>query len=561
MVYLTGNGYLGKINNKKQLETFHKIRRLGILMCLLLIVCVCKYDTAYADAPQSSAYKEAEDYIISYFEALSEGNPEKASDIFGEKNDSDRKWRAYRNRAAKSCGMERYELVEICGYPVGDGEDEFFFVVTYDLWVKDIDVALPGLECFLAGKENGKWSLCWNLTVEGELKEIWENENIADKVEECNEKYYQIKEDNEKVVKWEQDVQNATTEEYAADTGDKIKESSKPNKSDDEIKGDSKSQNDTDSYIVKAGDSLWTISEKKLGDGMKWTALYETNRDVIGDNPDLILPDMEISLLIEEENHQNQISNTGEIILKPVVYDTTNIDDNATDIYDNATDIDDNATDIDDMKQARTEFYYSVSAEFKDGKIVLFDEAAEKELASFDEEYDSGGLYLSMTDENNGVLLYCSTPAAGQMMKLMYVTKNRWKTCSKIDISTKIDGYPTSLTALSDKHLYIGAQMRSDGYLFETVDGGASWNPVIIDEAIEKCRYGYAPIYNSEDDNFYLLLECVDFYALYRADATLSTWKRVGDFVMETGIESYFIWDGSLIIEDMEGQYFQLLFN
>ncbi|MCM1050015.1 MAG: LysM peptidoglycan-binding domain-containing protein [Clostridiales bacterium] len=526
MTDLEERRYSGKINNKKQLETFHKIRRLGLLLCLILIVCICKYDTAYADAPQSSAYKEAEDCIISYFEALSEGNPEKASDIFGEKNDSDRKWRAYRNHAAKSCGMERYELVEICGYPVGDDEDEFFFVVIYDLWVKGIDVALPGLECFLAGKENGKWSLCWNLTVEGELKEIWENENIADKVEECNEKYYQIKEDNEKVVKWEQDVQNATTEEYAADTINKTKE---------------------DSYIVKAGDSLWTISEKKLGDGMKWTALYETNRDVIGDNPDLILPDMELSLLIEEENHQNQINDLVETILKPIA-------DDAADIYDNATD-------IDDMKQARTEFYYSVSAEFKDGKIVLFDEAAEKELASFDEEYDSGGLYLSMTDENNGVLLYCSTPAAGQMMKLMYVTKDRWKTCSKIDISTKIDGYPTSLTALSDKHLYIGAQMRSDGYLFETVDGGASWNPVIIDEAIEKCRYGYAPIYNSEDDNFYLLLECVDFYALYRADATLSTWKRVGDFVMETGIGSYFIWDGSLIIEDMEGQYFQLLFN
>ena len=44
-----------------------------------------------------------------------------------------------------------------------------------------------------------------------------------------------------------------------------------------------------DVYVVEPGDSLWVIaSELHLKGG--WPALYNKNRDVIGDNPDLIYP-------------------------------------------------------------------------------------------------------------------------------------------------------------------------------------------------------------------------------------------------------------------------------
>lgn len=122
-----------------------------------------------------------------------------------------------------------------------------------------------------------------------------------------------------------------------------------------------------------------------------------------------------------------------------------------------------------------------------------------------------------MIDENNGVFLYCSSPAGGQM--------------------------------------------RSDEYLFETIDGGKNWNPVIIDETIEKCRYGYAPILNNEEGNFYLLLECDGFYSLYQSDVDLSAWKHMGTFSTEIEIESYFIWNSKVIIADIQGQHYQLSFN
>ena len=214
-----------------------------------------------------------------------------------------------------------------------------------------------------------------------------------------------------------------------------------------------------------------------------------------------------------------------------------------------------------DIKQVKNENNFSVSIDSKEGQILLFDTVSEKELASFEEAYGSGNLFLSMIDENNGVFLYCSSPAGGQMMKQMYITKDRWQTWSQMDISSQIDGYPTSLSAQSDKHLYIGVQMRSDGYLFETIDGGKNWNPVIIDEAIEKCRYGYAPILNNEEGNFYILLECDGFYSLYQSDVDLSAWKHLGTFSTEMEIESYFIWNSKVIIADIQGQHYQLSFN
>ena len=34
-------------------------------------------------------------------------------------------------------------------------------------------------------------------------------------------------------------------------------------------------------YEVQAGDSLWKIAQKQLGDGTRWRVIYEANRDVI----------------------------------------------------------------------------------------------------------------------------------------------------------------------------------------------------------------------------------------------------------------------------------------
>lgn len=47
-----------------------------------------------------------------------------------------------------------------------------------------------------------------------------------------------------------------------------------------------------DTYTVKSGDTLYKIAARPnvLGDGSKWRDLYNTNKSVIGDNPNVIKP-------------------------------------------------------------------------------------------------------------------------------------------------------------------------------------------------------------------------------------------------------------------------------
>lgn len=52
-------------------------------------------------------------------------------------------------------------------------------------------------------------------------------------------------------------------------------------------------------YTVAPGDCLWSIAEYYLGDGQKYWKIYRTNREIIGDDPGLILPGM--ALYIEKQ--------------------------------------------------------------------------------------------------------------------------------------------------------------------------------------------------------------------------------------------------------------------
>ncbi|HEY9504965.1 MAG TPA: LysM peptidoglycan-binding domain-containing protein [Gemmatimonadales bacterium] len=51
-----------------------------------------------------------------------------------------------------------------------------------------------------------------------------------------------------------------------------------------------------ETYTVKKGDSLSKIAKRVYGDAQQWRKIYEANRAVIGDNPDLIHPGQALKL-------------------------------------------------------------------------------------------------------------------------------------------------------------------------------------------------------------------------------------------------------------------------
>ena len=69
---------------------------------------------------------------------------------------------------------------------------------------------------------------------------------------------------------------------------------------------ESKSQ-DSKTYTVKSGDSLWTIAQTQIVGkdasvddiDKAWREIWRANRDVIGDNPSLIRPGQKISLNVK----------------------------------------------------------------------------------------------------------------------------------------------------------------------------------------------------------------------------------------------------------------------
>ncbi|MCM1259125.1 MAG: LysM peptidoglycan-binding domain-containing protein [Roseburia sp.] len=55
-------------------------------------------------------------------------------------------------------------------------------------------------------------------------------------------------------------------------------------------------ENDTAYVTVQPGDTLWDIAKLHLGNEEDYMSLYEMNREVVGDDPDRILPGMEIKV-------------------------------------------------------------------------------------------------------------------------------------------------------------------------------------------------------------------------------------------------------------------------
>ena len=52
----------------------------------------------------------------------------------------------------------------------------------------------------------------------------------------------------------------------------------------------------TQTYMVRPSDTLWSIAQAMLGEGKRWSEIYEINRDVIGSDPDNISVGMSLVL-------------------------------------------------------------------------------------------------------------------------------------------------------------------------------------------------------------------------------------------------------------------------
>jgi hypothetical protein len=65
-----------------------------------------------------------------------------------------------------------------------------------------------------------------------------------------------------------------------------------------------------DTYVVRPGDSLWSIARAHPGGTgsveHRWRAIWQANRDLVGDDPDLILPGQALRLPGDHDHDRHQ---------------------------------------------------------------------------------------------------------------------------------------------------------------------------------------------------------------------------------------------------------------
>lgn len=256
------------------------------------IICKAKETGATVTVQKKSASaseeKEVIEFVTAYREALSPEGIDTLPDYVDDPDDEDFQRDLLRNRAMFELGVTGWENIKVVVKPMSDGK-HWVASVSSDLLTENYDFGIPGLNVLLVGRnEKGDFKILLDNDLElsdallKEVREICQSDEIADHSYEIAVAYNALLEEHPELVEWLESLNMSIEEEVA-----KALEEQSPM----ETKADSEQPKrgaDKDSYTVKKGDCLWHIAEEQLGDGMRWSGLYEENKDVIGENPDLL---------------------------------------------------------------------------------------------------------------------------------------------------------------------------------------------------------------------------------------------------------------------------------
>lgn len=184
---------------------------------------------------------------------------------------------------------------------------------------------------------------------------------------------------------------------------------------------------------------------------------------------------------------------------------------------------------------------------------------------TFGETCDAGSAYLSFQDVDNGYLLYCSTPGAGIMTKILLQTTDGGKSFSPVkELTNEIAGYPQGISFGKDKGYIAVSYHGEDSYLYKTSDGGANWEEIKLLPATEDGGYteAYAPVFNGADGQKGLLvLKTVDENPVYRLFTTPDggeNWVLNGEVSCDSVKGYAYVNDNSLLFIDDAGKLYEL---
>ncbi|MDE7478903.1 MAG: hypothetical protein K2M91_13330 [Lachnospiraceae bacterium] len=180
---------------------------------------------------------------------------------------------------------------------------------------------------------------------------------------------------------------------------------------------------------------------------------------------------------------------------------------------------------------------------------------------------DAGSAFISFADDTEGYLLYCSTPALGQMIKLLFYTDNAGASFTfTSDLTNTIAGYPQGITAGSKDFINVAVTYHgTDTYLYQTSDGAKTWENIEIFPRTDEVNYvdGYAPIfYEDALQKGAIVLKIIKENAVYELFTTKNagiSWTSGGKIPCDSLLHYSITNAGQIYIIDQSGTLYKKL--
>ena len=251
-------------------------KRCLFLGCALLLGLTVPGQSALAQNRHGQEQTEVENLLREYYEACSEGDWERAGTLIAMENPYAEKTLG---KWAKECGLERYDIIRTDAYHLETG-DCWLVWVEYDMAVEDMEAAIPGATTYVLCKGKNGWEDCTgseSAALEDEVTQVAWTDEYMGRMVDVEGRYLEVLENHPELAEW----------------ADALADLLKRRRMEEAEQGEA---DPPERYIVQGGDCLWDIAEEKLGRGADWIILYEENRDVIGDDPNLILTGTELRI-------------------------------------------------------------------------------------------------------------------------------------------------------------------------------------------------------------------------------------------------------------------------
>lgn len=246
--------------------------------------------TVQKKEPADDVEQEIVEFVTSYHKANSPEGIDTLADYVDDPESRSFQIDLLRLRETLKCGVKGWENIKVLVRPMSDGK-HWVVSASGDMIVEKFDVGIPGLREMLVGRNKEGALKISSYAYDSEtdsdafIKEMREISLSDEFVEHSNEvaaAYNDLVAERADIMEWLLE----TREEVDQAVGEiLVREEALSEKADSEAE---KPDMKKGSYTVKKGDCLWDIAEEQLGDGMRWSSLYEQNKDVVGENPDLL---------------------------------------------------------------------------------------------------------------------------------------------------------------------------------------------------------------------------------------------------------------------------------